>query len=103
MFSVRNLALAGTACIPVLGLLFGVFIGLAWLRTMMAIGYWRVLPMALFVAAVYLVLNILVFAPVMADSMAIKWVLAFLFTAWGVSYVGGQLDQAQSQAVDSSA
>ncbi|MDP2440203.1 hypothetical protein [Rhodoferax sp.] len=100
MFSFRNLMVAGVACIPVIGLLFGALIGLGWLRAFMTLGNWRAFPLALFVATIYFVLNIVVFAPVLAEFMAAKLVLAFLFTAWGVSVVGQQIDQAQAEEID---
>lgn len=101
MFSFRNLVVAGSASIPILGLLFGVFIGLHWLRAIMSYGVWRMLPVALVVAFIYFVLNIIILAPFLGEFMAAKWAFAFLFTAWGVSYVGQQLDQAMAQPEES--
>lgn len=100
MFSLRNLTVAGVACIPVLGLLFGAFIGIAWLRAFMTLGNWRAFPLALIVATIYFGLNVAVLAPVLGEFMAAKWALAFLFTVWGFSVVGQQIDQAQVAEID---
>ena len=101
MFSLRNLAMAGVASIPILGLVFGCFIALSWLRAFMRLGNWRTLPLALLVALLYFVLQILVFAPVMAEFMAGKWLVAFLFTAWGLAQVNCRIDQAEGALAES--
>lgn len=90
----------GVACIPVLGLLFAAFIGIAWLRAFLTMRNWRAFPLALTVAVIYFVLNVAVLAPVLGEFMAAKWALAFLFTAWGLSVVGQRIDQAQAAAID---
>lgn len=101
MFSFRNLAVAGSASIPILGLLFGIIIGLLWLRAIVSYGLWRVLPVASVVAFVYFALNVAVLAPFLGEFMAAKWAVAFLFTAWGLAYVGEQFDRAVDQPEES--